>query len=90
MRFCVGDKNFKTLSPRTSYKEVAGGRALDTWRQLKNYLEQSGEVFERTTMESLDQCLVHLDELLESQQHKKHAINGKKTSLKKYLATGRK
>ena len=83
MRFYVGDKKYKTLSLRTSDKEVARGRALDRWRQLTNHLEQGGEVFEKTTMESLDQYLVHLDELLESQQYKKHTINGKKTSLKK-------
>ena len=83
MRFYVGNKKYKTLSLRTSDRDLAVEKALDKWRTLQNHLESGGEAFEVSTDKSLDDYLVHLQEQVEIRQLKILTANCKRTSLKK-------
>lgn len=83
MRFYVGDKKYKTLSLKTSDKSAATEIALEKWRTLANHMDGGGEVFESRTQDTIDQFLMHLDQLLETGQLKKHTVQAKRTSLKK-------
>jgi len=70
MRFYVGNKKYKTLSLRTSDRDLAVEKALDKWRTLQNHLESGGEVFEVTTEQSLDDYLTYLQDLVQIRQLK--------------------
>jgi len=83
MRFYVGDKKYKTLSLRTEDPKLATEKALEKWRTLQNHLESGGEVFESSIQDSIARYLEHLEQLLKTEQMKKHTVQGKKTSLKK-------
>ena len=83
MRFYVGNKKYKTLSLGTSDKTLATERSLERWRTLQNQIEVGGVVFESSTQESIDHYLVHLKDLVETDQIKKLTLTCKRTSLKK-------
>ena len=84
MRMHVGGKPpYKFLSLRTSDKATAIEKALDHWRNLKNHIESGGSVFEKKTSEVIDAYLQHLDELVETEQLKKHTVQCKRTGFKK-------
>ena len=84
MRMHVGGKPpYKFLSLRTSDKATAIEKALDHWRNLKNHIESGGSVFEKKTSEVIDAYLKHLDELVETEQLKKHTVQCKRTGFKK-------
>lgn len=83
MRFYVGNKKYKTLSLGTSDKTLATERSLERWRTLQNQIEVGGVVFESSTQESIDHYLVHLKDLVETEQIKKLTLTCKRTSLKK-------
>lgn len=83
MRFYVGNKKYKTLSLRTDNNKAAIEKALEKWRSLQNHLDGGGEVFEVKTQQTIDQYMNYLEELLSTEQLKKHTIQGKKTSIKK-------
>lgn len=83
MRFYVGEKKYKTLSLRTSDKQAAIEKSLEKWRTLQNHLDGGGEVFECKTQDTITDYLTYLEGLVETEQAKKHTLQGKKTSLKK-------
>lgn len=78
-----GKPPYKFLSLRTSDKATAIEKALDHWRNLKNHIESGGSVFEKKTSEVIDAYLQHLDELVETEQLKKHTVQCKRTGFKK-------
>ena len=83
MRFYVVDKKYKTLSLRTSDKQAAIEKSLEKWRTLQNHLEGGGEVFESKTQDTITNYLENWEQLVETEQAKKHTLRGKKSSLKK-------
>ena len=83
MRFYVGAKKYKVLSLATADQETAVHKALDRWRVLQNQIDSGGQVFEKSTCETLDDYLNFLASLLETGQIKRHTLQGKKSSLKK-------
>jgi len=83
MRFYVGNKKYKTLSLGTSDKSFATERALEKWRTIQNQIDVGGVVFECSTQETIDQYLIHLEELVDTEQLKKLTLTCKRTSLKK-------
>ncbi len=46
-------------------------------------MDVGGDVFERSTQETIDEYMQHLDALVETEQMKKHTIQAKRTSIKK-------
>ena len=83
MRFYAGDKKYKVLSLATADQEVAIHKALDRWRILQNQIEAGGQVFEKSTGETLDDYLEFMLGLLETGQIKRHTLQSKKSSIKK-------
>jgi len=83
MRFYVGDKKYKVLSLRTDQESVATERALEKWRHLQGHIEGGGKVFTTTTQESINEYVAYLEDLVETEQMKKHTLQAKKTSIKK-------
>ncbi len=83
MRFYCGAKKYKVLSLRTEDKNKAIERALEKWRSLQNHMDVGGKVFETTTQDTIDEYLDHLKKLVETDQLKKHTVQGKRTSIKK-------
>lgn len=83
MRFYVGEKKYKTLSLKTLDQQVAIEKALEKWRTLQNHIEGGGEVFEVKTQDAIAQYIEYLEKLLQTEQVKKHTVQGKKSSLKK-------
>ena len=90
MRMHVGGRQaYKRISLKTSDKSIAIGRALDHWRNLQNHIDAGGHVFEEKIDKAISDYICYLQELVETQQLKKHTLQCKNTSLKKlaeYLA----
>lgn len=84
MRMHVGGKQaYKRISLKTSDKNTAIERALDHWRNLKNHIDAGGSIFEIRNLQAIDNYIKHLEELVDTEQIKKHTLQCKKTSLKK-------
>ena len=83
MRFYVGGKKYKTLSLKTLDQQVATEKALEKWRTLQNHIEGGGEIFEVKTQDAVSQYIEYLEKLLQTEQVRKHTVQGKKSSLKK-------
>lgn len=83
VRFYIGNRKYKTLTLGTTDKDVAVERAFEKWRFLQNHIDAGGEIFSSTIQQDLDAYLCHLENLLQTQQLKKHTVQAKRTSLKK-------
>jgi hypothetical protein len=84
MRMHIGGKqSYKRISLKTSDKATAIERALDHWRNLKNQIESGGTVFEKRVSEVIADYISFLEDLVNTNQLKKHTLQCKKTSLKK-------
>jgi len=83
VRFYLGNRKYKTLSLRTTEQKTATERALDKWRTLQNHMDAGGEIFSCTIEEDLDAYLWYLNDLVKTQQLKKHTLQAKTSSLKK-------
>ena len=86
MRMHVGGKQaYKRISLKTSDKSTAIERALDHWRNLRNHIDAGGRVFEEKIDKAISDYIFYLEELVETEQIKKHTLQCKKTSLKKLI-----
>ena len=86
MRMHIGGKQaYKRISLKTSDKSTAIERALDHWRNLRNHMDAGGRVFEEKIDKVIANYICHLQELVETEQIKKHTLQCKKTSLKKLV-----
>jgi site-specific recombinase XerD len=90
MRMHVGGKQaYKRISLKTSNKETVIARALDHWRNLKNHIDAGGSPFEIKISQAIEEYIASLQEMMNTEQIRKHTLQCKKTSLKKlkeYLA----
>tara|TARA_Y100001963_G_C6788041_1_gene453958 strand:+ start:2643 stop:4115 length:1473 start_codon:yes stop_codon:yes gene_type:complete len=83
MRLYVGDGKYKSLTLRTTDRQTAVDRALEKWRSLQNHIDGGGTPFEETTSKTIDQYLDYLQQLVDTEQLKKHTLQAKRTSIKK-------
>ena len=81
--YLQGQRKYKILSLGTDDIEVAKEKSLEKWRTLQNQIESGGTVFEPTTVEALTEYHQYLDQLLSTDQLRKHTVQTKKTCLKK-------
>ena len=81
--YLQGQRKYKILSLGTDDIEVAKEKSLEKWRTLQNQIESGGTVFEPTTVEALSDYHQYLDQLLSTDQLRKHTVQTKKTCLKK-------
>jgi len=86
MRMHVGGKQaYKRISLKTSEKSTAIERALDHWRNLRNHLDAGGHIFEEKIEKVISDYIFYLQELVVTEQIKKHTLQCKNTSLKKLI-----
>ena len=83
MRLYIGGGKYKSLTLKTTDRQTAIDKALDKWRSLQNHIDSGGSAFEYTTQQTIDQYLDHLQQLVNTEQLKKHTLQAKKTSIKK-------
>ena len=83
MRYYVGDRKYKVVSLQTNDETTARARAYEKWRQLANFIEGGGSVFEKTIEENLDEYLEHLQVQVNIEELNIKTLRTKKTSLKK-------
>ena len=75
MRMHVGGKQaYKRISLKTSDKSTAIERALDHWRNLRNHIDAGGRVFEEKIDKAISDYIFYLEELVETEQIKKHTL----------------